>query len=130
MTTDSIGTAELGRRLAADALRDRGFQVTEHRSANLVLLEARHPADGRRFRVRVKTRTAGTWQGSIRDGDPDPTPTRPATFWLFVDLGTLDFQRWEGEKPITVWWRLREAVPESLHPALGIPAAQFTSEPL
>lgn len=29
----------------------------------------------------------------------------------FVYCGELKFERWEGEKPITVWWRLRHAVP-------------------
>ncbi|MEP6494796.1 MAG: DUF3427 domain-containing protein [bacterium] len=38
----------------------------------------------------------------------------------FVYCGELAFVRWEGEKPITVWWRLRSAVPANLREKLGI----------
>jgi len=40
----------------------------------------------------------------------------------FRYAGQLEFLRWEGEKPITVWWRLEEAVPEKLGAELGVPA--------
>ena len=32
----------------------------------------------------------------------------------FVYCGPLEFERWEGERPITVWWRLAEEVPKRL----------------
>jgi superfamily II DNA or RNA helicase/diadenosine tetraphosphate (Ap4A) HIT family hydrolase/HKD family nuclease len=32
----------------------------------------------------------------------------------FYYCGEVDFQKWDGEKPITVLWELREAVPKSL----------------
>ncbi len=32
----------------------------------------------------------------------------------FLYAGTLEFQRWEGERPTTVWWRMAEPVPEGL----------------
>lgn len=38
----------------------------------------------------------------------------------FIYCGRLDFQRWEGEKPITVWWELEETVPERLWGELGV----------
>jgi hypothetical protein len=38
----------------------------------------------------------------------------------FVYCGALEFERWEGENPITVWWRLGEAVPEGLRGELGM----------
>lgn len=38
----------------------------------------------------------------------------------FLYCGTLRFQRWEGEKPITVWWNLEEPVPNRLWQELGI----------
>jgi superfamily II DNA or RNA helicase/diadenosine tetraphosphate (Ap4A) HIT family hydrolase len=44
--------------------------------------------------------------------------SRPAPF---VYCGEVDFVDWEGEKPITVQWRLREPVPERLHELLGVP---------
>ena len=86
MATDHQTTAEKGRRLAARELRDRGATVSELRQGNRVVLEARNPRNGEVFHLRVKTRTAGTWQGSTRDGDPDPAPREPAAFWIFVDL--------------------------------------------
>jgi superfamily II DNA or RNA helicase/HKD family nuclease/diadenosine tetraphosphate (Ap4A) HIT family hydrolase len=39
----------------------------------------------------------------------------------FRYCGTLEFRRWEGERPITVWWRLAEAVPERFWDELGVP---------
>ncbi len=41
----------------------------------------------------------------------------------FVYCGDVDFERWEGNKPITVVWTLREPVPERLWSNLGISAA-------
>jgi hypothetical protein len=38
----------------------------------------------------------------------------------FVYCGELEFERWEGEKPITVWWKLRRPVPAELHRELGL----------
>jgi hypothetical protein len=37
----------------------------------------------------------------------------------FVYCGDVDFASWTGERPITVTWRLREAVPERLWEGLG-----------
>ena len=39
----------------------------------------------------------------------------------FIYAGRLRFRRWEGEKPITVWWELEEGVPERLRGELGVP---------
>jgi superfamily II DNA or RNA helicase/diadenosine tetraphosphate (Ap4A) HIT family hydrolase len=38
----------------------------------------------------------------------------------FVYCGEVDFVSWKGERPITVQWKLREAVPEHLWQRLGI----------
>lgn len=38
----------------------------------------------------------------------------------FLYCGPLTFQRWEGEKPISVWWDLVDPVPERLWQGLGI----------
>jgi hypothetical protein len=38
----------------------------------------------------------------------------------FLYCGPLTFQRWEGEKPISVWWDLADPVPERLCQGLGI----------
>src|SRR5215203_6037146 len=29
----------------------------------------------------------------------------------FIYCGELEFDRWEGDRPITVWWKLRNPVP-------------------
>ena len=39
----------------------------------------------------------------------------------FTYCGRLQFERWEGDKPITVWWRLRSEVSERLYDVLRIP---------
>lgn len=39
----------------------------------------------------------------------------------FTYCGLLTFERWENDNPISVWWRLAEAVPESLHATLRVP---------
>jgi len=39
----------------------------------------------------------------------------------FIYCGSVKFVDWEGEKPITVRWRLPEPVPQQLRAALGVP---------
>jgi superfamily II DNA or RNA helicase len=39
----------------------------------------------------------------------------------FFYCGTIDFQHWHGEKPITVRWKLREEVPARLREELRVP---------
>jgi len=39
----------------------------------------------------------------------------------FTYCGPLAFERWDGDKPITVWWKLQEAVPERMWAALRVP---------
>lgn len=46
----------------------------------------------------------------------------------FIYCGKLEFQRWEGERPITVWWKLDEAVPEDLRDELSIRPESETRE--
>ena len=41
----------------------------------------------------------------------------------FTYCGLVDFERWEGNKPITVWWQLVEPVPERLRGELRVPVA-------
>ena len=38
----------------------------------------------------------------------------------FYYCGVLEFERWEGEKPITIWWHMKESLPEHLHERMGI----------
>jgi superfamily II DNA or RNA helicase len=39
----------------------------------------------------------------------------------FLYAGELDFVRWEGDSPITVWWKLRSRVPAELQARLRVP---------
>lgn len=49
----------------------------------------------------------------------------------FVYCGMLQFDRWQGDRPITVWWRLRQPVPSRLFKELkiGAPAADANHQP-
>jgi hypothetical protein len=38
----------------------------------------------------------------------------------FTYCGVLDFLRWEGERPITVWWRLNEPLPPQVQSEFGV----------
>ena len=38
----------------------------------------------------------------------------------FTYCGRLDFLRWEGERPITVWWRLNEPLPPRVQSEFGV----------
>ena len=86
MASDTESTAERGRRLVIVELQQRGVTTTVLRRGNLILLEIRSPDDGRRIQLRVKTRTSGTWQGSIRDADADPPAPHPDLYWIFVEV--------------------------------------------
>ena len=39
----------------------------------------------------------------------------------FVYCGLVNFERWEGEKPINVWWKLLENVPKNMLHELSVP---------
>jgi hypothetical protein len=47
------------------------------------------------------------------------TGSKPTSF---IYCGEVDFVSWEGDAPISVKWRLRDAVPPSLHGVLGVPS--------
>ena len=38
----------------------------------------------------------------------------------FIYCGELEFERWDGDRPITVWWRLQDPVATALYPVLRI----------
>ncbi|TJW67064.1 MAG: DUF3427 domain-containing protein, partial [Mesorhizobium sp.] len=51
-----------------------------------------------------------------------PTKKTGAQPTPFTYCGEVDFAGWEGEAPITVRWKLREGVPQSLRAQLKVPA--------
>jgi hypothetical protein len=50
-----------------------------------------------------------------------PTKRVGTTVTPFIYCGEVEFVSWEGDAPITVRWRLKEAVPPSLRAALKVP---------
>lgn len=90
MTTDPQKSADLGRRVAVETLRDRGATVSEVRSGRIVFLEVRTPLSDDGGHVRVRARTGGTWQGSTGNGAPAPAPAHPLVVWIFMDLSRAD----------------------------------------
>ncbi|HBN74462.1 MAG TPA: hypothetical protein DD473_01310, partial [Planctomycetaceae bacterium] len=40
----------------------------------------------------------------------------------FIYCGEVDFESWEGEKPISVVWRLQESVPIKLWKTFDVPS--------
>ena len=74
-----------------------------------------------------------------RPGHPEPCGARNIAVHLFVRAqkkragggsapfvycGDVQFMSWEGEKPITVQWKLPEEVPERLREVLGVPKSE------
>ena len=41
---------------------------------------------------------------------------------LFTYCGELEFERWKGDKPVTVWWKLETPVASDQRKVLGIKA--------
>jgi len=51
-----------------------------------------------------------------------PTAKVGGKVQAFIYSGELEFDRWEGDRPITVWWRVSSAVPDEMRAALRIPS--------
>jgi hypothetical protein len=51
-----------------------------------------------------------------------PTKKTGSKPTLFFYCGEVDFVSWEGDAPISIRWKLREAVPPRLHELLGVPS--------
>lgn len=84
------------------------------------------------FQWQSQNQTAqGGKHGRILRGDDDPQrqihlfvrsrgKTRAQKAAPFIYCGRLEFIRWEGEKPITVQWRLLDTLPHADLAELGI----------
>ena len=51
-----------------------------------------------------------------------PTKKTGSKPTLFIYCGEVDFVSWEGDAPISITWKLREAVPPRLYDLLGVPS--------
>ena len=49
-----------------------------------------------------------------------PTAKEAGKAARFFYCGDVEFIRWEGEKPITIWWRLNDTLPTHLHERMGV----------
>lgn len=80
----TASTAARGRAAVADELRRRGWKVRDE------LVSGRHrlviEKYSRRTRVRVSSKTRGTWQTSTREGAAVAEPEHHGRWWVFVDL--------------------------------------------
>lgn len=95
-------TAQQGMDLLAAELRSRGFpseQVEGSRRNELLVRRSRHGV----VRVRVKTRTSGTWQGTTNDADATSEPNEDR-FVVFVDLANGA----PGFYVVPEWWHQQD----------------------
>lgn len=81
----NASTAVRARTAATEELTRRGFRAVEETTAFHRRVIRGRSADGVGVLFIIKGRTSGTWQGTTRDGDPEPR-ARGRVFWLFVDL--------------------------------------------
>ena len=51
-----------------------------------------------------------------------PTKKTGSKPTLFIYCGEVNFVSWEGDAPISITWKLREAVPPRLYDLLGVPS--------
>ena len=86
MASNAHIVAERGRREVEDALRQRGVTFRWQREGRKDWLVVRSSPNSRGCMLRVKTRTAGTWQDSIDNGRCDAEQADPPRFWVFVDI--------------------------------------------
>ena len=87
---DTKSTATKGKAVAIAELKKRGaFSIEEipalHRKILLIKTKK-----GKEYKVIVKAKTSGTWQGSTNDGNLKRI--NPNTVWLFVDLSVKNPQ--------------------------------------
>lgn len=80
----NVETAQLGIRLVKGELERRGLVVSQSSEGRSQGLTADGPA-GRR-RIKVSTRTGGTWQTSIGYGEKPAPAEYGNRLWIFVDL--------------------------------------------
>ena len=85
---DNIDYREINRTardMVAEELERHGVKnLRDARDLNRTVLKGDGPG-GDSLTFVIKSKTKGSWQGTLRDGDPDLI--RPDVFWIFVDLG-------------------------------------------
>lgn len=86
LNTHQVGQA--GEHYVAAELHRRGaYAVTFSGNMPRIDVLASNLDRSRTVAIQVKTKTAGTWQTSIRRGRPRKKVANEAEFWIFVDIG-------------------------------------------
>ncbi len=72
--------------VAAEIHRRGGYAVTFSGNMKGIDLIASDVTHERKIDIQVKTKTAATWQTTIRNGKKQSKPKNITSFWIFVDL--------------------------------------------
>jgi Holliday junction resolvase-like predicted endonuclease len=86
--------------VAAEIHRRGGYAVTFSGNMKGIDLLASDTEHKRIISIQVKTKTAGTWQTSIKHGKKQTKPDAVTQFWIFVDLGPEQ----PGYYVVPGWW--------------------------
>jgi Holliday junction resolvase-like predicted endonuclease len=76
--------------VAAEIHRRGGYAVTFSGNMKSIDLLASDVEHDRIISIQVKTKTAGTWQTSIKYAKAQQEPAEVTKFWIFVDLAKED----------------------------------------
>jgi superfamily II DNA or RNA helicase/HKD family nuclease/diadenosine tetraphosphate (Ap4A) HIT family hydrolase len=138
--TRDTGLRALNVKLKNQWERQTGIVERSDRLVFFVTLDKGQHAEEYKYKDRFISPTEFEWQSQNRTRQDSPLGQQirehrqnGTTVHLFVRkmakvrgetqgfyyAGELEFLRWEGEKPITVWWKVTEAVPERLWAELG-----------
>lgn len=86
--------------VAAEIHRRGGYAVTFSGNMKGIDLLASDVEHDRVISIQVKTKTAGTWQTSIKFGVEQGEPADVSKFWILVDLGPTDPDYYV----VPAWW--------------------------
>jgi Holliday junction resolvase-like predicted endonuclease len=86
--------------VAAEIHRRGGYAVTFSGNMKGIDLLASDVEHDRVISIQVKTKTAGTWQTTIKHGKKQKEPEDVSKFWIFVDLGKDDPEYYI----VPAWW--------------------------
>lgn len=123
----------------------QGFVRRDKRTFLLVTLDKSNAAPEHKYEDRFLSERTFQWQSqnqtaqasiagqSIRDHERlgievhlfvrPRSKQRNSKACPFIYCGRVEFVDWQGDRPITVRWRLREAVPSRLHEELRVPTS-------
>jgi hypothetical protein len=102
-----LNTHQVGRAgehyVAAEVHRRGAYAVTFSGNMPEIDILASNVERTRTVSIQVKTKTAGTWQTSIRRGRSREEKPDEAEFWIFVDIGK-DPEARPGFFIVPAWW--------------------------